>query len=73
MSDLFALSAVPAAIRAFEAPLVTARLVLRLAEPADAQAFHRQFADWEVVRWLARPAWPVELATIRDFVAATSA
>ncbi|MDR3373053.1 MAG: GNAT family N-acetyltransferase [Ancalomicrobiaceae bacterium] len=68
MSDLLALPAAPEAIRAFEAPIVTARLVLRLAEPADAEAFHRQFADWEVVRWLARPAWPVELVTIRDFV-----
>ena len=68
MSDLLALPAAPEAIRALQTPIATARLVLRPAEPADAEAFHRQFADWEVVRWLARPVWPVELATIRDFV-----
>lgn len=68
MSDLLDRRDAPEAIKAFAAPVATARLELRLAEPADAPAFHRQFADWEVVRWLSKPAWPVELAAIEEFL-----
>lgn len=61
--------AIRAAIRAFEAPIELERILLRRLVPADADALHPLLADWEVVRWLARPAFPVARAKTEAFCA----
>ncbi|MDR3493021.1 MAG: GNAT family N-acetyltransferase [Ancalomicrobiaceae bacterium] len=68
MSDLIDLPPAPEAIRTFTQAIVTPRLELRLVEAADVEALYRHFADWEVVRWLARPSWPMEPAMMADFL-----
>ena len=59
--------AVRTAIRDFDGTIAMERLHLRRVRPADAKALHLLFADWEVVRWLARPAFPVALAATRGY------
>lgn len=59
--------AVRAAIRDFDETMIMERLRLRRVEPADAEALHALFADWDVVRWLARPRFPVALAATRAY------
>jgi RimJ/RimL family protein N-acetyltransferase len=68
MSDVVDLPPAPVAIRTFTRAIATPRLVLRLAEPSDAAALYGQFADWEVVRWLSRPSWPLQLEAIAELL-----
>ena len=42
----------------FAGHIVTDRLLLRPVEADDTEALYARFNDWEVVRWLAAPAWP---------------
>lgn len=51
------------------ATLLTARLALRLVAPEDAEALFPHFNNWNVVRWLTGPAWPVDKANLRAFFA----
>lgn len=66
MSDA---DAVRAAIRDFDEVIALERIHLRRMEPADADALHPLLADWEVVRWLARPTFPVAKARTAAFCA----
>ncbi len=61
-----------AAIAGFTGELVTARLRLRALDPADVGPLRPRFDDWEVVKWLARPDWPVERARFERFFASAA-
>ena len=61
-----------AAIAGFAATIdldVAGGIRLRRVEAADAAALHGQFADWDVVRWLARPTFPVPAGATAAFCA----
>jgi RimJ/RimL family protein N-acetyltransferase len=58
-----------AAIAAFCGAIVTDRLVLRPGTADDAESLFAHFNDFDVIRWLARPDWPVLLPRLRDFIA----
>lgn len=60
-----------AAIAAFSGAIVTERLVLRPGVPDDAENLFVQFNDFDVIRWLARPEWPVLLPRLRQFIERT--
>jgi RimJ/RimL family protein N-acetyltransferase len=47
----------------------TGRLLLRPLRPSDAEPLFRQFADWEIIRWLSTPPWPYTLDDAHSFVA----
>jgi RimJ/RimL family protein N-acetyltransferase len=53
----------------FSATIQTPRLLLRPATLDDATALHRQLANWNVVRWLARPPWPLLPSHVETFLA----
>ena len=59
--------ALRAAIRDFDEVIALERILLRRMEPADVDALHPLLADWDVVRWLARPAFPVAKARTAAF------
>lgn len=61
--------AIRSAIRDFDETIALERIHLRRIEPADADALHPLFADWEVVGWLARPAFPVAKGRTAAFCA----
>src|ERR1700674_928961 len=46
----------------------TSRLGLRVCRVADAARIHAIFADWEVVRWLGAPPWPLPLAETKAYI-----
>ncbi len=45
---------------------------LRRATPADAEALFALFNNWAVVRWLARPNWPNEIARTHAYLASVN-
>jgi RimJ/RimL family protein N-acetyltransferase len=51
----------------------TARLGLRVAGPDDAAALLPHFDNWNVIRWLTGPAWPVTLANKQAYLAECAA
>lgn len=57
-----------AAIAAFSGAIVTDRLVLRPGTVDDADALFAHYNDFDVIRWLARPEWPVLFPRVRDFI-----
>lgn len=57
------------AIARFSGAIVTDRLVLRPGTSADAEGLFVHYNDFEVVRWLARPEWPIQFDRMRDFIA----
>ncbi|MFM8749074.1 GNAT family N-acetyltransferase [Rhabdaerophilum sp.] len=46
----------------------TERLRLRRAKPSDAEALFSLFNNWVVVKWLARPSWPNEIARTHAYL-----
>lgn len=51
----------------------TARLALPVAGPDDAAALLPHFDNWNVIRWLTGPAWPVTLANKQAYLAECAA
>jgi RimJ/RimL family protein N-acetyltransferase len=45
---------------------------LRRAKPADAVVLYALFNNWNVVRWLARPQWPVPFAKVEAYLDAVN-
>lgn len=50
------------------AVIATPRLRLRVAGGADAAALLPHFDNWNVIRWLTGPAWPVTLANKQAYL-----
>jgi RimJ/RimL family protein N-acetyltransferase len=61
-----------AAIAGFTGELVTARIRLRALDPADVEPLFPRFDDWEVVKWLARPDWPLDHVRFEGFLASAA-
>lgn len=49
--------------------IVTDRLGLRIARPGDTAALFPLFENWNVIRWLTGPRWPVTAASMADYFA----
>ncbi len=62
----------PAGASASADTLTTARLLLRLPQPRDAEAIHRLVNDWGVVRMLARLPFPYPRQLADDWIASTA-
>lgn len=61
------------AIAAFSGGIDAGPVCLRVLAESDTDALLPHFADWDVVRWLARPAFPVHRPAFADFVAGVAA